>query len=115
LTSPFVLFDSPRGLAGAPSSDGFDAVKKARFESEVDQDDNDMGGMDQRLVRFAERLDDWRREVVKQLLIHATHVVVVLIDLRQTSTPARSAPVPQRTLLRPTSLPTRPPTRSSQS
>ncbi|GAA5963816.1 hypothetical protein JCM8115_006341 [Rhodotorula mucilaginosa] len=48
-------------LAGAPSSDGFDAVKKARFESEVDQDDNDMGGMDQQLF------DDFSAPVVEPL------------------------------------------------
>ena len=48
-------------LAGAPSSDGFDAVKKARFESEGDQDDNDMGGMDQQLF------DDFPASAVESL------------------------------------------------
>ncbi|BGP09423.1 DNA-directed DNA polymerase alpha catalytic subunit pol1 [Rhodotorula toruloides] len=34
-------------LVGAPSSDGFDGVKKARFDPAMDEVDNDLGGMDQ--------------------------------------------------------------------
>ncbi|BGO92070.1 DNA-directed DNA polymerase alpha catalytic subunit pol1 [Rhodotorula toruloides] len=35
-------------LVGAPSSDGFDGVEKARFDTAMDEFDNDLGGMDQR-------------------------------------------------------------------
>ncbi|GAA5879617.1 hypothetical protein JCM3774_004286 [Rhodotorula dairenensis] len=48
-------------LAGAPSSDGFDPVKKARFDPELDQDDNEMGGMDQQLF------DDFSASTVEPL------------------------------------------------
>lgn len=33
-------------LAGGPSSDGFDSVKKARFDPDFDEADNDLGGTD---------------------------------------------------------------------
>lgn len=48
-------------LAGAPSSDGFDPVKKARFNPDFEQDDNDMGGMDQQLF------DDFSASTVEPL------------------------------------------------